>query len=112
MPEKYIFKLLSKSVAAAASDTLVWTADADYRLHHIHGYDQDFADLHKVIGTVKIAEKILTLDKIDLAFFGPSELGALDFNVDFRRGERIEFAVTNDRGVTVTVNFILELERV
>jgi len=112
MPERYVFKLLTKSVAAGASDTLTWTSNADYRLHHIHGYDQDFADLHLIVGTIKIHEKILTIDEVDLAFFGPNELGALDFNLDFLRGEKIEIAVRNTRTVSATVNFILELEKV
>jgi len=112
MPEKYVFKPLSKTVAAGASDTLTWIADADYMLHHIHGHDQDFADLHLITGTVKIHEKILVIGEMDLAFFGPNELGALDFNLDFRRGEKIEIAVKNTRAVSATVNFILELEKV
>jgi len=112
MPEKYVFLPLSKSVAAGASDTLTWTSDADYRLHHIHGHDQDFSDLHLVTGTIKIHEKILVKGEMDLAFFGPNELGALDFNLDFLRGEKIEIAVKNNRAVSVTVNFVLELERI
>jgi len=111
MPEKWVLKLLQKTVAAGATDILTWTSDGNYRLHHIHGYDQNDEPLTETEGTVKIAEKILFKDRIPLVHLRPSELGAINWDVDFTMGEKIEFGVTNNRTTSVTFKFILELER-
>jgi len=111
MPEKFVFKVLSKTVAAGATESVDWVFDADYILHHIHGIDQDGADLALTYITCKIAEKILTKEEVPGNFFTPSELGALDFAISVVKGEKIEFGIRNARTVSVTAYLILELEK-
>jgi len=111
MPEKFVFKVVEKAVKAGATESVDWTFDAPYTLHHIHGVDQDHADLAGVWVTVKIHEKILTKEEVPGVFLTPGELGALDFDLDVVRGEKIEFGVRNARTTDITAYFILELER-
>jgi len=111
MPEKFVFKVLSKTVAAGATESVDWTFDADYTLRHIHGIDQDGADLAQVYITCRIHEKILTKDEVPGNFFTPSELGALDFALSVAKGEKIEFGLRNARTVDVTAYLVLELEK-
>jgi len=111
MPEKFVFKVLEKTVAAGASDAVDWVFDGDYVLHHIHGIDQDGADLAKVFITCKIVDKILTKDAVPGNFFTPSELGALDFALAVVKGEKIEFGLRNTRTTDVTAYLVLELEK-
>jgi len=109
MAQKWVFKLVEISVAAGATVTDSWAFDGDYVLHPIPAVDQEDAALYECTVTVKVADKILTKEAVPGVFFTPSELGALDFDVDVVKGERIEFGVTNNRTVSVTARFVLEL---
>jgi len=110
MPTK--FKTFSTtSLASGDSFSDEWSADKDYRIKRIYLLRQDGSAFTASTFSLTIAGTPYTHDEVPAAVLGRNRETTPELDIDFRKGEKLEFTLTNNEGSAIDVFVVFEYER-
>ncbi len=110
MPTK--FKTFSTTgLASGSSFSNEWTADDNYRIKRIYLLRQDGSAFTASTFSLTIANVPYTHDSVPAAVLGRNRETTPEVNIDFRKGEKLEFTLTNNEGSAIDVFVVFEYER-
>jgi hypothetical protein len=99
------------SLADGATFEGEWIADDDYKIKRIYLIRKSGEKLIKSTFYFKIQERVYTSPYVSPAVIGSDPLTSKDLDIDFKRGEKLNFVFKNNEGEAIDVFLTFEAEK-
>jgi len=104
-----IKKFRSDALALDASWSDSWVADKAYIIKRFHIDREDGAGISASVITIKIADRMLTKPDAPAKMFGPDCEVSPVLDVEFKKGEKLDFTLVNRDAANLRFNFYMEV---
>lgn len=96
------------SIAAGTTVSGSWTADENYVIRRIHILRKDGASLPASTIYFKIGARVFTHEVVPVAVLGPDIEISTVVDIDFSKGEKLDYTFKNLEGTTISIYIYFE----